>query len=1060
MRRSLRTLLVTAAGVLFLAVCASAVSPEMSKADPALMHAMQSGRSTFGVIVGLRDGTVSPRALLAHPDPAGEEARRARRIAAQQKLVSSLAREQFSASDEYESFSMVAGVASVDGVRALAERSDVDWIVLDGTRYLSASLAPQQLIHSDSANALGFRGAGATVAILDTGVDTNVVGGGAFPNAKVVGGFNPTEPGSPPFDCEGHGTSVASIVAGSTGVAPDAKIVAVKVFPACEGFTYDSVILSGLDFVISNRAKFNITAANMSLGASPTGDNSSVGFCDTFSPQFAGPIDSATAAGIVVTVAAGNSGTSNQISSPGCVTSAVSVGAVYPLAASGFDWGLCSDTAIVPGSPTCFSNSNTNLTLLAPGAFWSVPTAGGEIISFSGTSAAAPAVAGVVALVRAARPTLSASTTVSLLRATGRPILDKRNNVVTPLVDALAAVQFAPGTFGNLDALPIAIPDGTGSATATVTVSGFSGFLSTVQAFVEIDHSAPQQLRLTLTGPDGTSVILHDQSGAAEQPINTIFGSTGAPLFSLNAFYGKQANGTWTLKVEDLVPGVSGRILHFSVTPIAGLQLQPREAIPLNINGQILPIVARTQGTHFFQTDVRLFNPNPVAKEFDLFFVGTGNHDGSFVGTGQTGANAFKSARIVGPGQILNLTDVVMSEFGLTDSFGQITVDSEDLSSFIVASRTYTNGPTGTYGFAAPGFPTSTALMAGVGTATANGLGKGPGSHTNVGFTESSGFPVTVRIDIRDGNGTLLGTTSRTTPGYTTLNITDILLDRGIPSQTNIRADFTVVSPQGRAIPWATTVDDVTGDSAFHAGILPALTGDDIIVTQTAHILGTNGNLFRTMLNITNTDVNPATVVVSLLPITLGSQSLPLPITYGLAPGQTLEFPDVLATEFNLEFPAVTALRVHPLAPASLVVSARTTVTKLNSVFGFTVDGIRASRAIGVGSPTLTTIFLDQSNAAGGSHTNFGFTEVGGAFATVQVTAVSGDNGTVLGGASYLVNPNSTFQTTLGNLLGSSGVTASNFYLQFSVIGGSGAVIPYASTVDNTSGDVTYIPAQ
>ena len=168
----------------------------------------------------------------------------------------------------------------------------------------------------------------------------------------------------------------------------------------------------------------------------------------------------------------------------------------------------------------------------------------------------------------------------------------------------------------------------------------------------------------------------------------------------------------------------------------------------------------------------------------------------------------------------------------------------------------------------------------------------------------------------------------------------------------------------------------------------------------------------------------------------------------------------MLATEFNLEFPAVTALRVHPLGPASLVVSARTTVTKLNSVFGFTVDGIRASRAIGVGSPTLTTIFLDQSNAAGGSHTNFGFTEVGGAFATVQVTAVSGDTGTVLGGASYLVNPNSTFQTTLGNLLGSSAVTASNFYLQFSVIGGSGAVIPYASTVDNTSGDVTYIPAQ
>src|SRR5512132_1339173 len=139
MRRSLRILLVTAAGVLFLAVCARAVSPEMSKADPALMRVLQSGRSRVGVIVGLRDGTASPRALLAHPDPAGEEVRRSRRIAAQQKLVSTIARDQFSASDEYESFSMVSGTASPEGVRALAARRDVEWLALDEERLLESS---------------------------------------------------------------------------------------------------------------------------------------------------------------------------------------------------------------------------------------------------------------------------------------------------------------------------------------------------------------------------------------------------------------------------------------------------------------------------------------------------------------------------------------------------------------------------------------------------------------------------------------------------------------------------------------------------------------------------------------------------------------------------------------------------------------------------------------------------------------------------------------------------------------------------------------------------------
>src|SRR5262249_42047954 len=187
--------------------------------------------------------------------------------------------------------------------------------------------------------------------------------------------------------------------------------------------------------------------------------------------------------------------------------------------------------------PTCFSNSASNLSLLAPGAFWTVPTVGGAIESFSGTSAAAPAVAGAVALVREARPGLSPSSTVSLLRATGRPIQDPRNHVVTLLIDCLAAVQFAPSASSNLDSAPIPIPD-VGSATATTTVSGFTGYLSNVEAWVEIDHSNPGQLRVSLTGPDSTTVILHNETGKPEQPINTIFGSTGASLLSMKAFQG------------------------------------------------------------------------------------------------------------------------------------------------------------------------------------------------------------------------------------------------------------------------------------------------------------------------------------------------------------------------------------------------------------------------------------------------------------------------------------------------------------------------------------------
>ncbi len=161
-------------------------------------------------------------------------------------------------------------------------------------------------------------------------------------------------------------------------------------------------------------------------------------------------------------------------------------------------------------------------------------------------------------LVRQARPDLTPAGAVGVLRATGKPITDPRNGVVTPRIDTLAAVQLSATSFAISSAPATAIPDGTGSATATATISGFTRPIGAVQAWVEIDHPEPEQLRVTLTGPDGATALLQNLTGVSEHPINTIFGR--------GEFNGRQANGTWTLKVEDLVTGVTGRIRFFAVT--------------------------------------------------------------------------------------------------------------------------------------------------------------------------------------------------------------------------------------------------------------------------------------------------------------------------------------------------------------------------------------------------------------------------------------------------------------------------------------------------------------
>src|SRR5262249_10154181 len=146
---------------------------------------------------------------------------------------------------------------------------------------------------------------------------------------------------------------------------------------------------------------------------------------------------------------------------------------------------------------------------------------------------------------------------------------------------------------------------------------------------------------------------------------------------------------------------------------------------------------------------------------------------------------------------------------------------------------------------------------------------------------------------------------------------------------------------------------------------------------QTSHISGLNSDFFKTDLNITNLDTNPVTVTVSVLPLVLTGTPGP-PRVYTIAPGQTLEKLDVLASEFGLGDPSAGGLRIHPSGPARLAVSTRTSVAKFGGTFGSSLPGVAASTAIGLGT-TGTVIQLDQTSSPNGYRSNFGFTEVAGA---------------------------------------------------------------------------------
>ncbi len=318
---------------------------------------------------------------------------------------------------------MALRIQSSYALDRLAENPNVVRIYENKQRqhFLTQSLP---LIHQPQAASLGMTGGGTSVAVLDTGVDyTRSPFNCTAPNTpadtcKVIYAqdFAPNDgqPDVSPF----HGTNVAGI---ALGVAPGTKIIALDVFLG--SLAYDDDIIDAIDWCISNRAAYNIVAMNMSFG----GGSSTIP-CST--DTFATPITNAKAAGILSSVASGNAGDTNSLSSPACVPAAVSVGAVYDYTGS---YGSC---VAAIDMVTCFSNSASFLTMLAPGS--SITAAG---ISMSGTSQAAPHVAGAIAVLKGtnAFPLETPVETVARMTGTGTPVLDTRNSITKPRIDLYAA---------------------------------------------------------------------------------------------------------------------------------------------------------------------------------------------------------------------------------------------------------------------------------------------------------------------------------------------------------------------------------------------------------------------------------------------------------------------------------------------------------------------------------------------------------------------------------------------------------------------------------------------
>ena len=354
---------------------------------------------------------------------------------------------------------------------------------------------------------LALTGAGVTIAVLDSGVDAGhpdlPFGTKVMQNVR-LGGATPGVGFTYPARAEGvvntdlvlgHGTFVASVASGTgqasggryKGVAPGASVLALSA-----GDLFIMNVLEGFDYILEKRAQYGVKVVNCSWGTQ--------GF---FDPD--DPVNISTRllydAGVTVVFAAGNHGPAPDTLNPYSVApwvigvgSSRKDGALSRFSSRGiFEELLYRPTLLAPGEGIIAANASGlagvggvsgvadpsgGVSVPAPDALWYAVS--------SGTSFAAPHVAGVVALMLEADPGLTPSAIKRRLQETATPFLSRdRSQVGAGGLDAWAALtqtvdvarQFGTHVAGWLDERPYRIEHQPAALASGVVPSGGAAVL-------------------------------------------------------------------------------------------------------------------------------------------------------------------------------------------------------------------------------------------------------------------------------------------------------------------------------------------------------------------------------------------------------------------------------------------------------------------------------------------------------------------------------------------------------------------------------------------------------
>lgn len=425
---------------------------------------------TMRVIVGVRSGFAPEAALGAQ----GAREQRDDIATVQTRVIESLPGAFSAKVHRFETIPYFAIDVNSDQLEALLRLPEVTDVQED--ELMAAALGQSgPMISAPSVWARGYSGSGWAVAVLDDGVQNNHpflagrivheacfsthnLSAGDTSSYSLCPGWAPSATGTNAAsqcytlgsDSCSHGTHVAGIAAGNgatggmpySGVARGANIIPIQVFSYLpnynETFTWTSDQIKGLEHVYSIRNTYRIAAVNMSLGGGRYTRQSACDSANSGVGSIKAAIDNLRAVGIATVIASGNSGYASATAAPGCVSSAITVGA----------------TTDVSGQiDTNYSNSASFVDLVAPGTSIDSSVPFNTYANYDGTSMAAPQVAGCWAVLKQVRPTASVQQIENALKTTGVLVTDPRNGLSFPRIncDAAAAQLLANPSLSTLN---------------------------------------------------------------------------------------------------------------------------------------------------------------------------------------------------------------------------------------------------------------------------------------------------------------------------------------------------------------------------------------------------------------------------------------------------------------------------------------------------------------------------------------------------------------------------------------------------------------------------------